>query len=178
MLLRALPWLLWVTLVLFSVATYSTLPEQIPQHLNAAGEVTRTMPRAFWSWLLLPAIAGATLGLLSWSGAFVARRPQYFNFPEKERFLKIPAEFHGPVLVRMRETLDVTGVFLIVVMGYVQFMMWRSAQGANVQGMSLGLIVGTILFAPGIIFLTSRVNSSVDEAEKRWKASARHNSAG
>lgn len=177
MLLRALPWLLWVTLVLFSVATYSTLPDQIPQHLNAAGEVTRTMPRTFWSWLLLPAIAGATLGLVSWSGTFIARRPQYFNFPEKERFLKIPAAFHGPVLVRMRETLDVTGVFLIVVMGYVQFMMWRSAQGANVQGMSLALLVGTILFAPGILILTSRVNTAVDEAEKRWKESTRHDTA-
>lgn len=174
LLFRALPWLMWVTLVLFSVATYSTLPDQIPQHLNAAGEVTRTMQRSFWSWLLLPGIAGLTLGLVSWSGAFVARKPQYFNFPEKERFLKIPAEFHGPVLVRMRETLDVTGIFLILVMGYVQFMMWRSAQGTNVQGMSIGLIVGTVMFTPAILILTSRVNTAVDEAEQRWKSAERH----
>jgi uncharacterized membrane protein len=174
LLLRALPWVLWVTLVLFSLATYATLPEQIPQHLNAAGEVTRTMQRSIWSWLLLPGIAGLTLGLVSWAGAFVARRPEYFNFPEKERFLKIPHEYRGPVLVRMRETLDVTGVFLIVVMGYVQLMMWRSAQGTNVQGMSLGLLVGTILFTPGILILTSRVNTAVDEAERRWKGAERH----
>jgi uncharacterized membrane protein len=173
-LLRLLPWLLWVTLVLFSVATYASLPERIPQHLNAAGEVTRTMQRTVWSWLLLPAIAGATLGFVTWCGAFVARRPEYFNFPEKERFLKIPSEFHGPVLERMRETLDVTGVFLIVVMAYVQFMMWRSAQGTNVQGMSLGLLVGTIMFTPGILILTSRVNTAVDDAERRWKDAERH----
>lgn len=172
-LLRLLPWLLWVTLVLFSVATYSTLPEQIPQHLNAAGEVTRTMQRSIGSWLLLPGIAGLTLGLLSWCAVLVARQPKYFNFPDKERFLKIPAEFHAPVTTRMRETLDVTGVFLILVMGYVQVMMWRSAQGANVKGMSLGLLIATIFFAPGILILTSRVSTAVDDAERRWKASER-----
>lgn len=172
-LLRVLPWLLWVTLVLFSVATYPTLPEQIPQHLNAAGEVTRTMHRSLGSWLLLPGVAGITLGLLSWCAGLVARRPQYFNFPDKERFLRIPSEFHAPVTARMRETLDVTGVFLILVMGYVQVMMWRSAQGANVTGMSLGLLITLILSAPGILILTSRVSAAVDVAEQRWKAGER-----
>lgn len=171
--LRALPWAMWATLVLFTAATYGNLPDVIPNHFDASGRVTSTMQRSWWSWSAMPLIALVTQAGLAWISALLPRHPQWFNFPEKERFLRIPVEHRAPVIARMREVLDATGAFTVLVFGIVQVMMWRSALGHAPGGLSLGLIIGTVMFTPGILFLTSRVNSAVDEAERHWKASER-----
>lgn len=169
-LLRALPWVLWLALVLFSVATYTNLPEQIPQRFDASGEVTKVMSKSLVTWFLLPAIAGAVQLLLSWMGTWASRKPELFNFPEKERFLKIPPAYRGPVIERLREMVDITGAFTMLVMAYVQVMIWRAALGQSPGGMSVGLIVVTVLFTPFVFILLSRANAAVDEAERRWKS--------
>lgn len=173
-LLRALPWAMWATLLLFSVATYGDLPPEIPQHFNAAGKVTSTMPKSPLSWMMVPGIALVSLAGLGWLSAVLPKKPHLFNFPEKERFLKIPDAYRAPVIARMRETLDVTNIFMVLVFGTVQVMIWRAGLGDSPGGYSVGLIIGTVMFTPGIFLMTSRVNSAVDEAEKRWKASERH----
>jgi uncharacterized membrane protein len=172
-LLRMLPWALWAALLLFSVATYEDLPAAIPRHLNASGAVTATTTKSLLSWLMVPGIGLLMLAFISGLAALLPKKPQLFNFPEKERFLTIPEAYRGPVIARMRETLDVTNVFMVLVFGIVQIMMWRVSRGDSAQGYSLGLIIGTILFTPGIFLLTARVNRAVDEAEQRWKASGR-----
>lgn len=172
-LLRVVPWAMWGALAIFSVATYSSLPSEIAQHFNAAGEVTSTTPKSLLSWLMVPGIALLTMAGLSWLSSLLERQPGLFNFPEKERFLKIPAAYRGPVIVRMRETLDVTNIFVALVFCVVQLMIWRAGLGDSASGYSIGLIVGTVLFTPLVLLMTSRVNSAVDEAEKRWKASER-----
>ena len=168
--LRALPWALWGTLVIFSVATYTNLPEMIPQHFDAAGNATAFMPRSPWSWAMLPAMAVVILGGIAWTSRMLPTHPHWFNFSEKERFLRVPAAYRGPVIERMREMLDVTGAFTMLVLFAVQVMIWRSALGHRPGTLSLGLILGTVLFTPAILILMSRVNAAVDEAEKRWKA--------
>lgn len=173
MLLRVLPWLIWVALVLFSIATYSTLPERIPQHFDAAGNVTATMSKSLVTWFLLPAIAAGVQLLLSWTGTLPTTRPELFNFPAKARFLKLPTEFRGPVILRLLEAMDITGAFTMLVMAYVQVMIWRSALGHSPGGMTAGLIVVTVLFTPALFILLSRANAAVDEAEARWKAAGR-----
>lgn len=168
--LRMLPWALWGALALFSVGTYTTLPEMIPQHFDAAGNVTATMPRSPWSWAMLPIIALVAHLFVAGTSALLPRKPHLFNFSDKERFLRIPEAYRGPVIQRMREMLDVTAAFMMLVFGAVQVMVWRSALGHPSDGMSLGLIVVTVMTTPALLFLVSRVNTAVDEAEKRWKA--------
>lgn len=169
-LLRILPWATWFALALFSVATYSTLPELIPKHLDAAGNVTSTLPRAPWSWGLVPLVALVMLIALNWISSQLERRPQYFNFPEKERFLRIPHEYRGPVIERMREMLTITSSVMVLVFAAVQVMMWRTAMGHSAKGLSLALMVGVVMSTPALLVLVSRVNNAVDVAERRWKA--------
>ena len=172
-LLRMLPWALWAALALFSAATYANLPDVIPNHFDAAGRVTSTTPRSWLSWSALPLIALATQAGLAWVSASLPRHPHWFNFPEKERFLRIPATYRAPVLDRMRQTLDAAAAFTVFVFTVVQVMVWRAALGHSPGALSLGLIIGTVMFVPGLLILTSRVNRAVDEADKRWTASER-----
>lgn len=95
-LLRVVPWAMWGALAIFSVATYSSLPSEIAQHFNAAGEVTSTTPKSLLSWLMVPGIALLTMAGLSWLSSLLERQPGLFNFPEKERFLKIPRGISWP----------------------------------------------------------------------------------
>lgn len=171
--LRLLPWAMIAALVVFSAATYADLPAEIPRHFDAAGKVTSITPTSLVSWMMVPLIALVTQAGLAWVSALLPRHPQWFNFPEKERFLKIPAAYHAPVLARMQEVLHVTGTFTVLVFTLVQVMIWRSALGHAPGDLSLGLIVGSVMFTPGILIMTSRVNNAVDEAEKRWKAHER-----
>ncbi|HRN52056.1 MAG TPA: DUF1648 domain-containing protein [Gemmatimonadaceae bacterium] len=168
--LRALPWALWAALALFSVATYTTLPEMIPRHFDAAGNPTAMMQRSPWSWAMIPIIALVTQVGIAWTAAVLPRKPHLFNFSDKERFLRIPAAYQGPVIEKMREMLDITGAFTVLVFATVQVMVWRSAMGHAADGMSLGLILVTVMFTPAILILISRVNTAVEEAEKRWKS--------
>lgn len=175
--LRILPWALCAALALFSVATYGSLPESIPQHFDAAGNVTSSAPKSAWSWAIVPIIAVASQALLAGLGSLLPRQPELFNFSAKERFLKLPAEYRRPVIERMRELLDVTSAFTVVVFGIVQFMIWRAALGHSADGLVIGMIIVTILFTPGVFMLSSRVNNAVDEAEQRWQANERGQSA-
>lgn len=168
--LRMLPWALWGALALFSVATYANLPEMIPRHFDAAGNPTAMMQRSPWSWAMIPLIALVTQAGIAWTSSVLPKKPHLFNFSDKERFLRIPPAYRGPVIARMREMLDVAGALTVLVFATVQVMIWRSALGHPADGMSLGLILGTVMFTPGILILVSRVNTAVDDAEKRWKA--------
>ena len=171
--LRVLPWGLCGALVLFSVATYVTLPEMIPQHFDAAGNITAMTERSWGSWAAIPIIAVVTLVFLAGLSAAITRKPQLFNFPEKERFLRIPEAHRGPVIDRMREMLDVAASVTVLVFSLVQFMIWRTALGNPAGGLSIGLVVLPLVAAPGLLVMLSRINGAVDEAEQRWQASER-----
>lgn len=167
--LRMLPWALFVALVALTLGTYSTLPEQIPTHLDLGGEVTRSVPRSLGRWLLLPLVALATHGLLVGVRAVLPGRPDLFNFPEKERLLRLPKRFQEAAVAEMQRVLDVTSSFTLVVLGYVQWILWRSAQGARGGAAVIPLFVAVLLFVPLLLFLTTRVNDATLEGERRWR---------
>ncbi len=171
MLLRLLPWELWAALVGFSAATYKSLPAAIPRHLDFSGAVTSTVPRTWLAWMLIPIIALATQALLLWLTLYIAKVPELFNFPEAEKFLKLPPAYRGDVIPRMQQTLDAVGVFTMVVMGAVQVLMFFAAKGYALPHASIFLMVSTIVLVPGLMLMTSRVNSAVEVAEKKWRAS-------
>ncbi len=170
MVLRLLPWALCLALVFFSVATYSSLPAAIPQHLNTAGEVTRTAATTWVSWMLLPLVAVAIQGLMTGLTLLLPKRPDLFNFPEKERFLKLPLEYRGDVIPRMQQTMDALGALTVLVLFGVQVMLWRVALGHSPSNVFPILILCTVVFLPAALVLTARVSSATEEAHKKWSA--------
>lgn len=167
---RILPWALWAALMVFSVATFHGLPSEIPQHFNSAGAVTDTAPATWFSWLMLPAIAGVVQIFLTWLTLLLPTQPELFNFPEKERFLKIPEAYRGDVIARMQLTLDVIATLTMVVLAGVQVLIWRAALGYSPKYLLPIGLIGTVLFIPLTLVLTSRVNHATEDAERKWKA--------
>jgi uncharacterized membrane protein len=171
MMLRLLPWALWLGMVALALGTFAGLPEEIPRHIGAAGKITRSVPTTLGGWLLLPIIAGATQLLLSWISVWVLpRRQDLFNIPDKDRLMKLPPSYRASVVPQMQMTLDAVATCTMVTMCVVQVMLWRAAMGERVEGWTAGLIVGTVLIAPIALILTSKVSDAVAEAERRWKA--------
>ncbi len=168
--LRILPWAIVAVHLLFAVAIYPSLGPEIATHLDFAGQVTRTRATSWMEWFGLPLIGVATLLLLQGIGAILPRRPELFNFADKERFLKIPRAYHGPVIALMRATLDLTGVIVALTFLFVQVMLWRAGDGKAPEWMNITVLVFPIGTLPMILFLTSKINTAVDEAERRWKA--------
>lgn len=166
---RLLPWAILTGMVLFAAATYGGLPEQVPSHIDFDGEVTRSSAKSFWSWFLLPIIAVVTQALLTWLTFVLSREPKWFNFPDKERFLRLPKEYHPPVVRWMQLTMDAAGIVVALTMFAVQWLLWRSAMGEP-QGLGLALIlVSSVMTGPAILILTTKVTEEVERQEKRWR---------
>lgn len=172
MALRILPWAIWVAIALFSVATFGGLPEEIPRHLSAAGEVTRSEPRSWGSWMLLPFITLGTLGLLTGITAMLPRRPDLFNFPEKERLLALPEEYRSVAISEMQTILYLTGTLVTTLLGSVQVVLWRAAHGHPTPNLLPIIAISSIAFLPLVLWLTSRVNDATIEADRRFRATA------
>ena len=170
MVLRLLPWAIWCALVVFSVATYAGLPGDIPQHINAAGETTRSAGKTWFTWLLLPGVAGLTLALLSGLTLAFPKHPDLFSFPEKERLLKIPAEYRGEVIQCMQQTMDVIATLTIAVMAFVQYTLWQLAHGRPMSNALPIILISTVVFLPVALVMTSRVSRATEAAEKKWRA--------
>jgi uncharacterized membrane protein len=167
--LRILPWALLVALFAFALGTFSGLPAEIPTHINAAGEPTNLVPKSLGNWMLLPLVALAVQGLMAGLSAYLPKRPDLFNFPEKARLLALPPSYQAPAVAWMRVVLDVSALITLLIMAYVQWMLWRTALGHRESAGLAIILVGTALMLPAILILVSKVNEATIEAERKWK---------
>jgi hypothetical protein len=162
------PWLLWLALVAFSVAAYPTLPDQIPQHLDAGGRVTGTVLRSPASWGLLPLMVAALVGLLQGIAHQLPRRPHWFNFPAKAQLLALPAAWRAPLVTHMQRFLDLVAIELVLVMGAVQGLLWHTARGGS-GALALPLVLGlTVVGTPLLLLATSRLSDATEQAHRQW----------
>jgi uncharacterized membrane protein len=169
-LLRILPWAILAAHLLFAIAIYPSLGPYVPTHLDFAGKVTRVRSTSWPEWFGLPIIGLATLALLQGIGALLPTRPQLFNFGEKERFLKIPRTYHGPVIALMRATLDLTAVIVMLTFLLVHVMLWRAGDGEAPAAMHLVILLLSVGTLPLVLLMTSKIDTAAQEAERRWKA--------
>lgn len=167
--LRVLPWALLIGLFAFSLGTYGTLPAEIPTHINSAGEPTNLVTKTLGRWLLLPLVGLGVQWLMAGLSAVLPKRPDLFNFPEKERLLALPPAYQAPAVVWMRATLDVSAMMTLMIMGYVQWMLWRTAMGHRESAGIAVILAGTILMLPAILIIVSKVNEATLEADRKWK---------
>jgi uncharacterized membrane protein len=158
-----------LALVLFAVATYGVVPEQVPLHLDLSGAPTRMGDKGLLAWFGLSGIAVSSYLLIQFVSAQLPARPHWFNFSEKERFLQLPAEYRGPVVIEMRTMLEVVACGMLLTMGVVQVLMWRAATGRPTAGFTL-IPLFAVLITPVALIWLSRVQNAVAEQEKRWRA--------
>ncbi len=169
---RTLPWCLLVGMIVFAAATYAGLPAEIPTHIDANGIVKNAVPTTAVNWFLLPGIAVLTQALLTWITLLLPSKPQLFNFPDKDRFLALPAKYQRPIIEMMQTTMDIIGALVVLTMAYVQWLLWRTAMGTPQTLGVLGVVVSSVVIAPVALVMTSRISTRVDEQEKRWRANA------
>lgn len=165
--LRVVSWGLAVALLAFAVATYPGLPARVPMHLNASGAATRFVDKSVGSWFLLPGVALASFLLMQWIGSQLPRRPHWFNFPDKERFLRLPAEYRAPAIERMRGVMDLISVGLVLTFLVINVLMWKVAMGEP-PGLWAASPFMAFLMTPVILVAVSGVTADVEEAERRW----------
>jgi uncharacterized membrane protein len=164
---RMLPWVVLIGLVAFSAATYAGLPLEIPTKISSRGVVTHTTAKSLVNWFLLVGIAGITQAFMTGLTLMLPSKPHLFNFSEKEKFLRLPKEYQGPVIVRMQIAMDIIGTCTMLTLAFVQWMIWRTAMG-HVMGLGLaGLIGFTVIIGPIAFLLVGRVSAEVDVQERR-----------
>lgn len=171
--LRILPWAVLAAFFAFALGTFSGLPAEIPTHINAAGEPTNLVPKSLGKWMLLPLVGLVVHGGMAGISAFLPKRPDLFNFPEKARLLALPPSYQAPAVTWMRAVLDVSGLLTLAMLAYVQWMLWRTALGHRESAGIAVILVGSILILPVLLLLISKVNEATLEAERKWKEAGR-----
>ena len=168
-LLRLAPWIIHCIHWAIAFGLYPTLPPRIPTHLDFGGAVTATRATSWGSWFGLPLVAVATSALLAGLSAYLPKKPSLFNFPDKERFLRLPPAAQAPVIVVMRATLDLTATGVALVMAMAHALLWYAARGPVPAVAHAMLFVLTLLLGPAILLATSRVSAAVDAAASSTK---------
>jgi uncharacterized membrane protein len=171
--IRLIPWLLLLALVAFSALTYDTLPEQIPQHLDFSGDVTRAAAKSPQRWAMLPLIAAVTLALVQAISHVLPRNPALFNFPGKHKLLALPAAYQAPVVAKLQDFLAITSIVTVLVMCGAQWLLWRAALGHSTSGASMLVLVFPVVLLAALLLHLSAIVSATDAAHDAWKTSAR-----
>ncbi len=168
-LIRFLAFGLLFAMVVFAAATYGSLPDRIPTKLALDGTPQRMGDRSALGWFGIPALGVAMFALLQGIAVALPRRPHWFNFPDKERFLRLPATYQAPVIAKMRVILDVAALGMLLILFVVQLTTWRVANGHPVGALAF-VPLFAFLLTPVILILVSRVSEAVEREEKRWRA--------
>ncbi len=168
-LIRFLGFGLLLAMIVFAAATYGALPDRIPTKLALDGTPLRMGDRSWLGWFGLPAIGVTLFVLMQGIAAALPKRPRWFNFPEQERFLRLPPAYQAPVIAMMRVILDVAALGTLLVLFVVQLTMWRVASGHPAGALAF-VPHFAFLLGPVILILVSRVSQAVEREEKRWRA--------
>ena len=147
----------WINLLLLaavvggSVWAWPHLPQRIPAHMGAGGEVTRWTARTAGSWFLIPLVTIGTVALNYAIAALLPARPHLMNLPDRGRFLALPPERRAPVIARMQDFLYGFSAPLIVLLGAVQWAMYRAAVGTQGAGDVVVVLLASFLLMPLVL---------------------------
>lgn len=108
-------------------------------------------------------------GLFQWISWSLPRKPHLFNFPEKERFLALPAEYRAPVVAEMRLLMEVVTLTTVAMLLMIQWLMWYKSTGRSLGSLELLPHLAFLLTPLTLVFLL-RVTAATERAEKRWKS--------
>lgn len=167
---RLATWLGLLALVIATAAIYPSLPASIPRSIGASGRAEGMVTRTPLMWGLPVAIAVATMLLLEWLRARLPAKPELFNFPGKERLLKLPPEYRTEAIRSMQGFMDVMNLQLLVTFALVQWMIWRGAHGQGMQGVTIALLLMNPLMLVVMGLYLSRLQTVVDAATRKYES--------
>jgi len=122
--MRQLKWSLLAAYAAVCVVVWPRLPARIPLHFALNGTVDRWVERNFFVWLGLPLLLGVIFLLIDLSAKAATQRAEYWNVPEKKRFLALTDEQRAPIFAELRRMLDVVCLFLLAVFVAIHTMMY------------------------------------------------------
>jgi len=99
-----------ILLFLLPLIYFAELPESIPSHINAQGEVDAYSSK--WSLFMLPVI-----GLISYIGLFILNRyPHIYNYPRK--IILENAKYHYKIATRFIRSINTLIIGLFAYLSY------------------------------------------------------------
>lgn len=156
-----------------SAMVYPTLPERIPRHFDLAGRPDAWGDRSPAAWFALPVIATATALMLELATRFALRHPEFWNVPDKRRFLQLSPAERGPIIARLRDFMALTGVLTTALLAAVQAMVYQSATGRGgtpFAALAAALAIVAVLIASALR-MGARIRTLIREAHARMAAS-------
>ena len=168
--LRYLNGILLAGFVWFAVSLWPHLPDRIPRHFGANGEVDAWVERSLGSWFALPAIAVFTVAVLEFSAWLVERRPQYINLPSKQQFLALPPHEQAPIAREVGIFVQGLATMMILVFATIQWATYQAARGISTRALMQFVLVATLLVGPILaVVMIARTSSQVEAARRRVK---------
>lgn len=160
--------LLTTVLLVGSALVWPDLPERVPGHFAAGGEVTRWDSPSILSWFG-PVLIGLTVaGLMYGLARLLPRRPDLFNFPDKDRFLALSPSFQAPVIERMRDMLSGLASLMLTLFAAVQWTRFRTAHGADSEPYVAVVLLLSLAATPIVLAVwLPRIQREVDRQVKR-----------
>ncbi len=143
---RLVEWMAWLLLIglwIFALVNYSDLPDQVPMHFNARGEVDRYGDKA--SSLILPLIATLLFFGMTW----LNRYPHVFNYLEPITASNAERQYTMATRLIRSLKLAVVAIFFIILVAVQQ------AATENIAGLGPWLlsVILVITFLPLIVYL-------------------------
>lgn len=168
--LRYLNLLLMTAFVWFAVYLWPHLPERIPRHFGASGEVDAWADRSLGSWFALPAIAVFTVVILELSAWLVQRRPQFINMPSKQHFMALPPEEQAPIAREIGLFVQGLSTMMLLLFAAIQWATYQAARGVSTRGLMQFVLIATLVMGPILaVVMIARTSSQVAAARRRVK---------
>lgn len=135
---------LLILLIAYAILSYSELPDTIPSHFNAKGEVDGYSEKSML-WLL-PAI-----GIVLFFGLYIINK-----FPHMHNYMVNITEENALKNYRLSTRIvRFTNLFIMVIFGIITYSIVESAKGgtSNLDSWILPFIIGTSILLPIAILL-------------------------
>lgn len=150
-----------------SLYVYPDLPERIPLHFAADGTPDRWGEKSLLTWLLLPLIGAATIGVLYAVAWFLPGRPHLLNMPDRKKLLEMPRPLQDRVLAAAVDMMYYTALALAlaVMFASIQYGAWESAttgtsSSATVTGIIFALVVMPFMMIGFLVAIQRRLDAA------------------
>lgn len=168
--LHAVNALLLAGLWAFAWLAYGDLPDRIPGHIGPRG-VTRWESRDGGVWFLLPIMASLHVLLVYVLSAVVAEGGPGVNIPGKRRLERLPPEGRRYALRPMRTFMYGLAAWLLLLMGFIQYIIYRAAMTAAAgEPDTSGVFTGILIFLALFAWAVYRATRSVHDRAAAWEA--------
>jgi uncharacterized membrane protein len=163
--------LLFVAFWIYVIAAYGTLPDQIPHHMGADGQVNRWGGRGIW--FLMPIMMSTHLVLVFGIASSITTASG-INVPHKKRLLALPREAQQFALEPVRAFMYLMVTWMLVLSATIQFAMQRAGiQGRGSPWLLWSILALTVICLAGVPVLSAAVRKRIEAVESVMNAAVR-----